>query len=457
IGITLDSELEILDPTENSLIQSAELMKSDGSEISDQGLLIGSELENLDSTKLPLLTEPVELVTGLHVFEQRFQALLETYPNINRYLQDLIYLTWHSWVRVYISRIFIAGMQSTQRVESINAIIHKAVSSSSTMSDVVEALDSQMQKEAINKDFLAWKYKLTTYYQPFVVDNFFSEINATIKKYFSTRIIAEIHKQMCESVLYKCEKLLVEEAFKFTKDQLNPNEPYENLTPTDNSEGIKNIEDYYDHRQIYFKSLLNSVEKNSVKEIWQIIPYILPKPFIETSSKNLNQADNVFQKAEFIPKHYDNIQEVQTRQHLQKKIEYGRLIGHFKKALSYSLKDNDQSGLDDIILVYISEKEAKLNNEMQSERENVLNENMNSDNVIKLSDDHVYNVDNIKDPTKHKGKGRPAGKRIKAYNEKVKKNIYEDLENPVSSSSDNTSGRKYRLCNKTGHYAPRCP
>ena len=44
-----------------------------------------------------------------------------------------------------------ARMQSTQRVELMNAIIHKVISSSSSMADVIEALDSQMQKEEKKK------------------------------------------------------------------------------------------------------------------------------------------------------------------------------------------------------------------------------------------------------------------------------------------------------------------
>jgi len=46
-------------------------------------------------------------------------------------------------------------MQSTQRVESMNEIIHKAISSSSSIADIVKALDSQMQKVEMNKSFMA--------------------------------------------------------------------------------------------------------------------------------------------------------------------------------------------------------------------------------------------------------------------------------------------------------------
>jgi len=93
-------------------------------------------------------------------------------------------------------------MQSIQCVESINAIIYKAVSFSSTMADVVEALDSRIQQEEMNKNFMSWKYKSIMYYQLFVVESFFSNINKTIQNYFSPRIVEEVHKQMCDSVLY---------------------------------------------------------------------------------------------------------------------------------------------------------------------------------------------------------------------------------------------------------------
>ncbi|CAG8530143.1 7368_t:CDS:1 [Funneliformis caledonium] len=104
--------------------------------------------------------------------------------------------------------------------------------------------------------------------------------------------------------------------------------------------------------------------------------------------------------------YYNNIQEVQTQYYIQKKIDYGRLIGYFKKVLDYSLEDNDQKNLDDIILDYISEQQAKRQAKIQSEMENVLKEHRN--NKIKLSDRCVYNVDDVKALIKHNCKGRPA-------------------------------------------------
>ncbi|CAG8569445.1 697_t:CDS:2 [Diversispora eburnea] len=262
------------------------------------------------------------------------------------------------------------------------------VSSSSTIANVAEALDSRMQKEELNKSFIAWKYQSTIYHQPFVVENFFSNINIIIQKYFSPRI----HKQMRESVLYRCEKLDIDDAFEFIEDQSN--EIYENQI-SDYQEEIHNIEDYYDYRQTYLRALLNSVQKEKIKEhiillddgthlctclllvshgiicrhyfklmienssalfhimlmltrwlqdnAWNNIDSIFNEPFVRTSSKNLKSIhnDDDSQRAYLIPKHHNNIQEVEIRRHTQKKINYGRIMGHFKQALNYSLDDND--------------------------------------------------------------------------------------------------------------------
>ncbi|CAB4387980.1 unnamed protein product [Rhizophagus irregularis] len=75
--------------------------------------------------------------------------------------------------------------------------------------------------------------------------------------------------------------------------------------------------------------------------------------------------------------HYDNIQEVQIRNHIQKKVDYSRLMGHFKKAVDYSLENNDQQSLDNIILAYISKKQAK-REAMTQLKTNILEEHWNS-------------------------------------------------------------------------------
>ncbi|CAG8709747.1 12795_t:CDS:2, partial [Racocetra persica] len=227
---------------------------------------------------------------------------------------------WKAWNSLSIEvfdRIFTAGMQSISRVESINAIIHKAVASSSSMSDVVEALELPA----------------------------FSIVNNVIRKYFIPRIAKEINKQMCESVLYKCEKLDIDHAL---EDQLYSDE----------------------------NKLINN---------------------------------------------------------------YGHLMGHFKKALSYSIENNDQNALDELILDYIAKKEKIRNVQTQ---------------LVSVEESQAY--DDIKDPVVRKGKGRHPNKRLKAFNEETNK-ISSNKKQQDTADSDSKTRRRCRLCHKLGHYAPKCP
>jgi hypothetical protein len=89
-------------------------------------------------------------------------------------------------------------------------------------------------------------------------------------------------------------------------------------------------------------------------ESWKNLDIISQEPFIGISSKG-HQNDNNTHK--IFPSHYNNIQEAEIQHHVQKKVEYGRLMGNFKKALNYSMEDNDQKNLNEIILSYIAQKE----------------------------------------------------------------------------------------------------
>jgi hypothetical protein len=217
--------------------------------------------------------------------------------------------------------------------------------------------------------------------------------------------------------------------------------------------------------------LLNSVTKEAIKEVWKVIPYMIPKsyqhiiilhdethlciclllvshgiicrhyfklmiensnalfyillmptrwlqddawnqvdsiysePFIGTSSKNLKiiQDDNVNPKI-YLFKHYNSIQEVEIRRYTQKKMDYGRMMGHFKQALNYSLDDNDQENLDGIILAYIAERESIHQNKTRAAKRKVLDDNQNLVNILKMPDGRMYDINDIEDPIKRQEK-----------------------------------------------------
>lgn len=76
-------------------------------------------------------------------------------------------------------------------------------------------------------------------------------------------------------------------------------------------------------------------------DFWDQFDFISKEPFIGVSSQKYEDS-NMQSMQSFFPKHYNNIQEVEFHHHVQKKMEYGKLMGNFKKALNYSIDDNDQ-------------------------------------------------------------------------------------------------------------------
>ncbi|CAG8847740.1 34286_t:CDS:2, partial [Gigaspora margarita] len=84
------------------------------------------------------------------VFERRSQELAEKYAAGERYIKTMLLNRKHTWVKCFTSRHFTAGTQSTQRVESENALIQKAVHSSFSLLEVQEVLEKRLEFESIN-------------------------------------------------------------------------------------------------------------------------------------------------------------------------------------------------------------------------------------------------------------------------------------------------------------------
>lgn len=186
---------------------------------------------------------------------------------------------------------------------------------------------------------------------------------------------------------------------------------------------------------------------------WKHHNIISEEPFIGISPQGYQDTNT----PKIFPSHCNNIQEAEIQNHVQKKVEYGRLMGNFKKALNYSMEDGDQKILNELILAYIAQKEEKRELEAIN---NVFMEQP-SNNIVKLNDGRIYNADDIKDPIVRRGKGRPATKRLKASTEENSKTgtskKYQINTSSREKRDEIVGRRKCRLCHETGHYASKCP
>jgi len=63
---------------------------------------------------------------SIELFEQKWKYMVETFPACNNYMTKTLYVNRISWAKCYTPFQFNAGIQSTQSVESFNAIIKKS-------------------------------------------------------------------------------------------------------------------------------------------------------------------------------------------------------------------------------------------------------------------------------------------------------------------------------------------
>ncbi|RHZ60058.1 hypothetical protein Glove_359g38 [Diversispora epigaea] len=131
------------------------------------------------------------------VFERCSEGLVEKYSAGKKYITALLNRK-NTWVKCFTSQHFTASTQSTQRAESENALIQKAVQSSFSLLQVQvqKVLKNRHETEFINNSYSIWKTATLQYTQPFVIQTFFSEIDNLLKKYL-TQPIHDVHyKQM---------------------------------------------------------------------------------------------------------------------------------------------------------------------------------------------------------------------------------------------------------------------
>ena len=80
-------------------------------------------------------------------FELRYNAILTKYEPCQTYLERKLYPSYKSCVRYAIAKIFTAGIESTQRVESINGILKKHLDRGILLKELVKVIENELDKE----------------------------------------------------------------------------------------------------------------------------------------------------------------------------------------------------------------------------------------------------------------------------------------------------------------------
>jgi MULE transposase domain len=418
------------------------------------------------------------------VFERRTQGLVEKYAAGGKYITTMLLNRKHTWVKCYTSRCFTAGTQSTQRVESENTLIQKAVQASFSLFQVQESIEHRLEFETINNRYSIWKASTLQYTKPFVIQAFFGDIDNIMKKYLTQPIHDAHYKQMCQSVCYRACQVPISEAL--TSDD-NSFEPFFDREEDSTNILVEPDED----RELNLQSLIAVVNPDDIVEIWKISRYNHPKSyqhlillstgehfctcymlithgvicrhffkiFVESSKARFHLtlipcrwykdeyigsngsfsdevviANSNFSHGtlEFVQKYTVNdISERNSRRISINQLRYGVLMGEARKAIQFTIEDGDEE-----LIQFIREFNEK--------REQVRSESIRRQESTNR--EVLVDYNQVLDPLRHQSKGRPPMKRLKSSVE-YKKSKDKD-------ASD--GGRKCGLCGETGHYRNTC-
>src|SRR5437763_7868607 len=106
--------------------------------------------------------------------------MIREFSECERYMMRALYANQISWAKSYTPFQFNAGIQSTQSVESFNAIIKKAVNSASTLCDVEKAINKRHEEKSRYCKLINLKAQHTTVGLPHLSSQFFSSVDMVI-------------------------------------------------------------------------------------------------------------------------------------------------------------------------------------------------------------------------------------------------------------------------------------
>ncbi|EXX67011.1 hypothetical protein RirG_118290 [Rhizophagus irregularis DAOM 197198w] len=185
----------------------------------------------------------------IEIFEQRWEFMIKSFPNCERYITRILYNNRISWAKAYMPFQFNGGIQSTQSVESFNGIIKRSLNSINTLCEVEEAINKRHEEEIRYCQLTDLKAKYTTVGLSHLSSQFFSDVDTVIVEFLTPLILSLQRFQILQSFTY--EGQLISCSF--------DNSPSD--TPDDNF-----VEDIVDEPQVMLKSILNDMDTSNIVE-----------------------------------------------------------------------------------------------------------------------------------------------------------------------------------------------
>ncbi|CAB5186867.1 unnamed protein product [Rhizophagus irregularis] len=178
-------------------------------------------------------------------FQKRWHELLTNYPEAQKYLERALGTDVTGWALCFTHRSFNAGVQSTQRVKSYNALIKKSVGRSTTLYELDTQIQLQLDKEEKFERLEEQINQNPRVGLPNIIERYFKRVDSIIKKYLTPHVLKMQRHQMNESLLYRVKKienwelLLEHEAYDFDEKTNSTSSRNENQEYNERSKGKK--------------------------------------------------------------------------------------------------------------------------------------------------------------------------------------------------------------------------
>jgi hypothetical protein len=140
---------------------------------------------------------------SIELFEQRWESMMNEFPESHQYMTKVLYPNRSSWAKAYTPFQFNAGIQSTQSVESFNAIIKKTLNSASNLCEIGNTIDKRHEDELQYCKLVNLKAHQTTVGLPHLSSQFFSSIDIVLNHFLTPLVLSWQKFQISQSFTYE--------------------------------------------------------------------------------------------------------------------------------------------------------------------------------------------------------------------------------------------------------------
>lgn len=185
-------------------------------------------------------------------FEARYNDMLTKYEPCRSYLEKKLYPNRNSWARYSIAKVFTAGIESTQRVESLNGVLKKHVNRGTLLKELVKEIENELDKESQYNRIKDYYGANPSTGLPSTYDTIFKDIDSVLKDFLAPIPLSLQRAQMKQALLYQGTLVPIK--------QVN-----------ESDEELGNIvEHIYDRPQIRLRELLIDIDEKEIQEIWEL-------------------------------------------------------------------------------------------------------------------------------------------------------------------------------------------